>query len=69
MRKLNLYYKISHDGSYCVLENLQEAEDFIISEIQMLSELGECFDTSKYQIEEVFMTEEEFNDLPEFEGF
>jgi hypothetical protein len=69
MKTLNLYYKISLDGSYCILESLQEAEDFMINEIQMLSELGECYDPSNYHIEEVFMTEEEFNNLPEFEGF
>lgn len=57
------YWKVTDGSSYCVWGTLKEAQD-------MIADLDDWFlDEYFYSIEEVWMTEEEFNNLNEFEGF
>lgn len=59
MGELKKYYKVTDGSCYCVVETLEEAQDI-------------CdWNDGDYLLEivEEFMTEEEFNNLPEFDGF
>lgn len=56
MSELNKYYKVTDGYCSCIVETLEEAED-------------QCEGLDGLSIEETFITEEEFNNLLEFEGF
>jgi hypothetical protein len=63
MNNLNKYYKVSDGSCFCVVETLEQAQEMAAEDSDW------NYEDYLLEIEEVFMTEEEFNDLDEFEGF
>ena len=61
MAHLNVYIKIS-DGSASVIQTLELAQEFLKTIIE-----GDPDEVWQFSV--ALMTEEEFNNLPEFEGF
>ena len=59
-------YKIEHNNSFCILLLLSDALDLIKNEIENYDE-GE--ETSEFKLSVIEMTEEEINNLGEFDGF
>lgn len=58
---MNRYTKIELDGSYCVMEP-REAE-------AMIADMSVDEQESDYKISDIYMTQEEFENLPEFQGW
>lgn len=54
--KTERFVRVMYDGSWCVMEP-DDAED-------MIAESGE-----EYQTEDVFLTRDQFERMPEFQGF
>jgi hypothetical protein len=52
------FIKVSYDGSFYIT-TMNEVEGIIV----------ECDDDHEYSYSEVWMTQEEFDSLPEFDGF
>ncbi len=70
MTEQKQYWKVTDGENYCAWETFFEAKDFLELEMEyQLDILEHGEDSPKLYIEECFMTEEEFNNLPEFEGF
>lgn len=61
MSKLQEYIKITHDGSSCIMEP-HTALDF-------LKEINLYEDPDEYSKETVMLTQQQFDDMPEFAGF
>ena len=59
--KKNLYLKVEFDGSWCIIEP-KDLTSFICSDIDYQ-------EAEKYTITPQYMTQEEFEKLPEFDGF
>lgn len=61
--ELRRFVKISFDGSYYISEDLQEAVQTAIGDIED-QEIGDCF-----EIEVIEMSQADFEALPEFDGW
>ena len=59
-------YKVEHNKNFCILFLLSDALDLIKNEIENYDE-GE--ETSEFKLSVIEMTEEEINNLGEFDGF
>ena len=63
-------YKVTADGTWCAYDNLARAVEFMAVEIETEAEsLEQGQTTMNYCIEVCEMTEEEYANLPEFNGF
>lgn len=70
MDVLKKYYKVTDGSSWCVWETLEEAQEMAIFEsLELENNYGIDYAFDLLSIEECFMTEEEFNNLDEFDGF
>lgn len=55
--KLERFIKLEHDGTYCIVEP-RDAEMILADDNE-----------TPYDVSNVYMTREDFLNLPEFEGF
>lgn len=66
-----LVYKVTVDGVSCIYDSLDNAVDMVNedmkNELSHNAKKGDC--TNQYYIEVDEMTEEEYKNLPEFDGF
>jgi len=61
------YYKVSMDGSYCIFHDLKSAFEMIEADLESLPK--EDLKEVEMIISIVEMSEKEYAELPEFEGF
>ena len=62
MSEQKQYWKVTDGSCSCIWETKQEAQDMIVYEYDWLG----C---PELTLQEVWMTEDEFNNLSEFDGF
>ncbi|WP_373325654.1 hypothetical protein [Sporomusa paucivorans] len=65
-----IVYKVTSDGTWCALKTIDQAVEMVAIEMEAALDSMEPGDeTPSFKIVVDEMTEEEFENLPEFDGF